>query len=193
MSLRDKWNGRYTQAERPNSAQACEVLQRNTALLPPTGRALDLACGLGANALWLAERGLQVWAWDIAEAGLSKLQSVAEENQLAITTHQRDVEQAPPDPDSFDVIVVSRFLHRPTLPALAAALRPGGLLFYQTFHRDKPAGGPSNPEFLLERGELLRVFTNLRLCFYQEYGQIGHVDSGNRHETLFVGQSFPND
>ncbi len=192
MSLRDKWNSRYARAELPDSAQACEVLQRNTALLPETGRALDLACGLGANALLLAQHGLEVSAWDIAQAGLDKLQRVAEENRLTITTCQRDVEQKPPEPASFDVIVVSRFLHRPTLPALAAALKPGGLLFYQTFHRDKPAGGPNNLDYLLERGELLRVFSALQLCFYQEYGQIGNVDSGNRHETLFVGRSAAN-
>lgn len=191
MNPRDKWNKHYAEAELPSSHQACEVLQRNTALLPLSGRALDLACGLGANALLLAEHGLEVSAWDIAESGLAKLQQAASAQHLAITTRQHDAEQAPPAPDSFDVIVVSRFLHRPILPALARALKPGGLLFYQTFHRHKPAGGPSNPDFLLERGELLRIFTDLQLCFYQEYAQVGNPESGNRHETLFVGQALP--
>ena len=87
------------------------------------------------------------------------------------------------------MIVVSRFLHRPSLPALAQALRPGGLLFYQTFNRNKPAGGPSSPDFLLEPGELPEVFSNLTLRVYQEYGRAGDLNEGNRHETLFVGQA----
>lgn len=190
MSQRDKWNARYTHAEMPSSEQACEVLRRNSALLPAQGKALDLACGLGANSLLLAEHGLEVEAWDISEVALEKLQHTADSRSLTVNTLARDAEQQPPEPGQFDVIVVSRFLHRPILTALAAALKPNGLLFYQTFNQAKPAGGPSNPDFLLERGELLRVFCDLRLCFYQEYEQTGDTSQGNRFETLFVGQAL---
>ncbi|WP_372777085.1 class I SAM-dependent methyltransferase [Litorivivens sp.] len=191
MSQRAKWNARYASAELPTVKQACEVLRRNTGLLPEQGRALDLACGLGANALLLAEYGLEVQAWDLADSALEKLGAAASQLNLAtaLSTLQRDAETEPPEPSSFDVIVVSRFLHRPSLPALAQALRPGGLLFYQTFNRDKPAGGPGNPDFLLEPGELLAVFSSLQLRFYQEYGRTGDQQYGNRHETLFVGQA----
>lgn len=189
MSQRDKWNARYSKAEPPLSQHACEVLKRNTALLPARGKALDMACGLGANALLLAEHGLEVEAWDISEVALEKLQHAANKQSLTLNTLTRDAEQHPPEPGQFDVIVVSRFLHRPTLAALAAALKPNGLLFYQTFNQAKPAGGPSNPDFLLKRGELLRVFCDLRLCFYQEYEQAGNNSQGNRFETLYVGQA----
>lgn len=189
MSQRDKWNTRYASAQLPTSEQACDALRSNTALLPENGKALDLACGLGANALLLAEHGLEVEAWDIAEVALEKIRQATDSTTLNLQTRIRDAEQRPPEPEQFDVIVVSRFLHRPTLPALAAALKPGGLLFYQTFNRAKPAGGPSNPDFLLERGELLKVFSSLRLCFYQEYEQTGDTTQGNRFETLFVGQA----
>lgn len=189
MNQRDKWNKRYATADAPSSRQACEVLRRNAALLPASGRALDLACGLGANALFLAERGLAVEAWDIADGALAKLADTAAHQQLAIKTLARDAERQPPEPTSFDVICVSRFLHRPTLPALQRALRPGGLLFYQTFNQDKPHGSPSNPDFLLMRDELLTVFSGLHLRFYQDYGQLGDTEQGNRHETLFVGQA----
>ncbi|MBB3048636.1 2-polyprenyl-3-methyl-5-hydroxy-6-metoxy-1,4-benzoquinol methylase [Litorivivens lipolytica] len=189
MSQRERWNARYANAERPTVDQACEVLRRNRALLPSAGTALDLASGVGANALLLAEHGLRVSAWDISEVALDLLQQTTAAQSLRLETLTRNVEQQPPEPVTFDVIVVSRFLHRPTLPALATALKPGGLLFYQTFNRAKPEGGPSNPDFLLERGELLRVFSNLRLCFYQEYEQVGNTGQGNRFETLYVGQS----
>ena len=67
-----------------------------------------------------------------------------------------DVEQEPPQANSFDVIVVSYFLERKLAPALMNALRPNGLLFYETFIREKPQGvGPSNPDFLLGENDIL--------------------------------------
>lgn len=184
-----KWNQRYQCAEIPASEMACEVLQGNAALLPERGRALDLACGLGANALFMAERGLQVEAWDISGVAIEKLQTRASQRKLAITAVVRDVEAAFPATAEFDVICVSRFLFRPLLPMLVSALRPNGLLFYQTFNREKlQGGGPDNPAYLLAPNELLRHFSALRLRFYQEYGQTGDSTQGNRGETLYVGQ-----
>lgn len=96
---------------------------------------------------------------------------------------------APPTPDSFDVIVVSRFLERALCPAIAAALRPGGLLFYQTFVRDDVgAHGPANPAYRLERNELLRLFPQLTLRLYREEGRVGDVTRGVRDEAWLIAQ-----
>ena len=74
-------------------------------------------------------------------------------------------------PSSFDVIVVSQFLHRPLCVALINALKPGGLLFYQTFniHR-QPKHRPGNPAYLLSSNELLSLFSSLTIRIYQEEG-----------------------
>jgi len=70
-----------------------------------------------------------------------------------------------------------------------AALTTGGLLFYQTFTRDKlDRQGPGNPDFLLASNELLRLFAPLTLIFYQEYARIGDLQRGDRNEARFIGQ-----
>lgn len=168
-------------------AAASTVLQENRHLLPDTGCALDLACGLGGNALLLARQGLQTSAWDISRAAIDTLQIQAGQSGLHVRTQVRDVEQRPPEPESFDVIVASHFLHRPTVPDLIAALRPGGLLMYQTFTRHKALpGGPNNPDYLLEQGELLSLFAALRPRVYREEASLGDVGQGLRNQALLV-------
>jgi tellurite methyltransferase len=167
---RDKWNGIYRDAPAGVPGPA-RVLGENTHLLPEQGTALDLACGRGGNALLLAGAGLEVHAWDISAVALEQLAGTARRLNRVIHTRVRDVSAEPPAPDSFDVIVVSRFLDRAIAPALAAALRVGGLLFYQTFTVDKdPETGPHNPAYLLGQGELLTLFAGLRPVVYREEG-----------------------
>ncbi len=182
--LAGKWDARYREA---GSAVASEVLAENRHLLPAAGEALDLACGLGGNALLLARHGLRTTAWDLSPVAIERLASEAE--GLPLRAEVRDVLAMPPAAARFDVIVVSRFLERDLCPALVAALRPGGLLFYQTFTRDKAvAGGPSNPDFLLAENELLRLFGGLCLRVYREEGRLGDVTRGLRNEALLVAQ-----
>lgn len=182
-----KWNSRYAAAEgKPRVAQ---VLRENHHLLPASGDALDLACGLGGNALLLAQSGLVVQAWDLSSVAIDALRSCAEAECLQVQAAVRDVGEQPPMPASFDVIVVSYFLQRALAPALCAALRPGGLLFYQTFVKDKVyQQGPTNPDFLLTENELLTLFAPLRLRVYHEAGALGDITQGLRNEALFVGQ-----
>lgn len=186
MSSRvDLWNSRYADAERGAAAWA---LREHRHLLPAKGDALDLACGLGANALLLAEHGLRVWAWDFSSVAIERLGAEAERLGLAVHGEVRDVVAAPPLPASFDVIVVSHFLERKLFSHLIDALRPGGLLFYQTFTVERPEGsGPSNPDFLLKPGELLHHCRTLRLLAYREDGLFGDLGQGLRGVAALVG------
>ncbi len=188
-ALKAKWDERY-RARQPGEADPAWVLREYAHLLPAGGAALDLACGLGDNAIYLARRGLRVTAWDISPVAIGKLAEYAAREGLAIDAAVRDVEAEPPPPLRFDVIVVSHFLHRPGLPALAAALRPGGLLYYQTWTVDKrPDGpGPSDPRFLLRPNELLRAFCHLRLRAYREEGRCGDATRGVRDIAALVAQ-----
>ena len=147
----------------------CDCLSRYSALLPTYGRALDLASGRGGNALWLAAAGLEAYAWDHADVALTQCRAFAESASLTVHTRTVDVVAAPPEPLSFDVIVVSRFLDRALAPALINALRPNGLLFYQTFVVGN-RHGPSNPDYLLKPNELLTLFSVLQIKAYQESG-----------------------
>lgn len=184
-----KWDEKYAGLDGVTGSAACQVLRHNLHLLPMQGQALDLACGLGGNALLLAERGLQVTACDISPVALQTLEGAAKAANLPVVTVLRDIEGDGLTGETYDVICVSRFLHRPLCADIAAALKPGGLLFYQTFCEEKLAGqGPGSPNFVLYTNELLRLFASLKLRYYQEIGQLGDVGTGNRSEALFIGQ-----
>ena len=186
---RERWERRYRQG--PDAASgAARVLTENAHLLPAAGQALDLACGLGANALFMARRGLHTQAWDWSREAVRRLEAAAQ--GLTLTAQVRDVVQAPPEPRSFDVVVVSRFLERGLLPALANALRPGGLLFYQTFTRERVDDtGPNRPQFRLAENELLERFRTLRVLVYREEGRVGDCRRGFRNEALLVAHRPP--
>jgi len=187
MSIKAKWNERYRATT--GKQQASLVLKENLHLLPDQGRALDLACGLGGNAILLAQQGLKVDAWDIADVPVAALQELALKRQLSIQTEVRDVEAHPPEAETFDVIVVSYFLNRDIIPALLEALRTGGLIYYQTFTRKRVSDrGPQREEFRLLEQEMLHLFSGLQLLFYREEGDIGDVHKGLRDEAMFIGR-----
>jgi len=183
----DLWNQRYANAAH---GEAAWVLHEHTHLLPAQGQALDLACGLGANALFLAECGLSVSAWDRSSVAIERVQAAAAERGLSIAASVRDVVLEPPAAASFDVIVVTHFLARELFPALLAALRPGGLLFYQTFTAERIEGldTPSNPDFVLVPNELLHLCAPLRIRAYREDGLTGDLTQGIRARAACVGQ-----
>ena len=183
-----KWDRIYT-GDAGKSAEPCEVLAAHSHLLPAAGDALDLACGRGGNALYLAARGFSTRAWDVSAVAIQSLSDVAGRNGLPLTAEQRDVTANPPASGSFDIIVVSRFLDRALAPATCAALREHGLLFYQTFIREKAADtGPNNPAYRLEANELLRLFRPLHIIYYREEGCVGDTHKGFRNEAMLVAQ-----
>ena len=140
-------------------------------LLPTSGTALDVACGRGRHALWLAERGLSVRAIDRDGDVLEALRAEAQRRGLHISAEQHDLESGNPglDVGTADVIVVVHYLHRPLFPALISALRPRGLLIYETFtHRQALRGKPTNPAFLLASGELMQLVQPLEVVVSRE-------------------------
>lgn len=185
---RTKWDAIYEQQD-SLAVTAADVLIQNTHLLPSNGKALDLACGLGGNAVVLARHKLDVQAWDISEKALEKLKHYSAHNELTIEVVLCDVEKNPPQENTFDVIVVSHFLHRPTFPKLLDSLKPNGLLFYQTFIRDKVEEiGPSNSDYLLGKNELLNFCQGLEVLVYREEGKQGDGQKGWRNKAMIVAK-----
>jgi SAM-dependent methyltransferase len=139
---------------------------RFAGLIRPGGRALDVACGGGRHARLLASLGHAVEAVDRDAPALAGLADVA-----GVRTTCSDIEGgAWPYPGArFDAVVVTNYLHRPLLPVLVSSLAQGGVLLYETFARgNERYGRPSNPEFLLEPGELLRACAALRIVAYED-------------------------
>ncbi|NOQ81763.1 MAG: methyltransferase domain-containing protein [Methylophaga sp.] len=182
-----KWDKIYSQkSELP---KASLVLTNNLHLLPKHGVALDLACGQGGNALLLAEAGLDVWAWDASSVAIDQLREFAATRSLSVDAQVRDVVKLPPKENSVDVLVVSFFLDRDLCPLLLKALRPGGILFYQTYCQEKVADfGPRNPDFLLTDNELLKLFSPMNIRVYREEALLGDPLQGWRNQALLVAE-----
>lgn len=121
----------------------------------PGGKVLDLACGGGRHAIYLANQGYTVYAVDHDPEALARIK------HDFVMTEQLDLEgETWPLPESeygrWNAIIVSHYLYRPHLDQLPSLLEEGGILLYETFAIGNEAfGKPSNPNFLLEHGELL--------------------------------------
>jgi len=144
--------------------------------LPP-GRALDLACGLGTNARYLAEEGFSVEAFDWSFEGLRKLTAAARERRRSLGAVACDVTRFPLPRERYDVLVSFRFLDRALWSSMVEALRPGGALVIETFNRRYLERRPDFPkEYCLEEGELLGEFgATLRIARYQELPREPHA------------------
>lgn len=146
-------------------------VQRWAPSIPAGGRVLDLACGGGRHAVYLAARGHPVSAVD-RDLG----QAAAVHATPGISWLQADLE-AGPWPyagQRFAGIVVSRYLHRPLFPLLWHSLLPGGVLIYETFSLGQARyGRPRNPAHLLLPGELLEaVRGHLRVIAYEDVHEV---------------------
>ena len=185
-SLRMKWDKRHSKAL--DSGRPSRVLEENQHLLTRSGDALDLACGRGENALMLAELGMNVTAWDLSPVAIERLRGDAVLRGVSLSASVRDVIAFPPEPNSFDVVLVSHFLERSLVPALISALRSGGLILYQTFGERVVEEGPENPRFRLADNELLRLFQGFKIRAYREESGIGDVNRGWRGLAMLVAQ-----
>ena len=173
--------------------EASPWLVANLDLLPVGGVVLDVACGSGRHATFLARRGWRVHAVDRDAAALDRLRVAAAAHAEAdaadadaadadaaprvghargvITTECRDLETGPVDfgHAAYAGVIVFRYLHRPLMPALVDAVAPGGVLIYETFTVDQARRGhPRNPAFLLASGELPALVAPLRVVRARE-------------------------
>ncbi|NTV94230.1 MAG: methyltransferase domain-containing protein [Thiobacillus sp.] len=142
-------------------------VERWAGMIPSHGRVLDLACGGGRHAVYLAARGHAVDAVDIDLALSEPVRDTA-----GVNWHQYDLETRswPFAVGAYQGAVVTNYLHRPLFPHLIAALAPGGVLVYATFSMGQEVyGRPRNPSHLLMPGELLEaVRGRMRIVAYED-------------------------
>jgi tellurite methyltransferase len=144
----------------------CSWLLENADLLPPAGRVLDVACGRGRHTLLLAAAGFNVRAVDRDAEKIEALGDFAQRLGLKVDAEAMDLEVGEVDlgESLYDAILVVHYLHRPLFPVLLRALRPGGILLYETFTVEQAAWGhPKNPAFLLKHGELQELVQPLEV------------------------------
>ena len=185
-SSQSDWDAKHRlAAEAPPSEPAsivCELLP-----LLPSGPALDIACGTGRHALFLAARGQHVTAMDFSSVALDTLEVRARSMHTPVrrskSIHaaerplhggieliQANLERTDFPVRRYDLILCIQYLQRSLFPQMARALRPDGVLLVETFTRAQLEfpSGPRNPAYLLEPGELREAFPELRVLFYRE-------------------------
>lgn len=166
MAGLDRWNERYRAGEGGPGSPAALVVEAAGGLTP--GRALDLACGTGRNALWLAARGWDVVAIDGATAAVERLR----EAEPRIEARVLDLEREPlPFSDAtFDLICIIHFLHRPLFAVAQRLLRPGGMVV-ASIHTTRST---MNPRYTLAPGELRSFFADWALVIDRE-GEVAEI------------------
>ncbi|MGQ0667248.1 MAG: dihydroneopterin aldolase [Nitrospiraceae bacterium] len=185
---------RLVQQLRHTDPPPAPFLMQQLHRLPPKGKALDVAAGNGRHSLFLAAEGYQVDAVDRDAQALAHLSATARTLKLtAVTTRTIDLEQpAPYEPDlgneTYDVIVVFFYLHRSLFPYLIEALKPGGVLLYETFTIDNyfHHKHPKRWEFCLAHNELLRLTSALHVLHYDEGPHVEGPASGQAYTAQLV-------
>jgi SAM-dependent methyltransferase len=182
---RSRWEARW--AERADGIGAPEpYLVRTAAALPP-GQALDVACGDGRNALWLAARGWQVTAVDIAPSAIARLDAAARKQELLLTTRTADLDRADAlaGLGPFALLAVIRFkLEASQWPRLLDRLAPGGHLILCSFGRAQHARSGFPLAYCLDRAELERALGHrLRCLRYEVLEEAGTVLEASHWES----------
>lgn len=136
------------------------------------GPVLDLACGECHNGIFAARAGAEVICCDRAAERLGEAGRIAQDAGVQVTLWEVDLEMPGADPfpeDKYGAILVFRYLHRPLIPHIRGALRPGGVLFYETYTTAQARfGRPHNPQHLLQEGELRKWFEDWEVIHYSE-------------------------
>lgn len=177
---RDKWDQRYAE----DSYRKSNPVDLLSDWLPRirVGKALDVACGAGRNALFLAEAGFRVDAIDISRAGLKLAAREAEVRGLDINWIEHDLDQPYSFDDDYDLIVVLWYVNLDLIRQLCDNLASGGTLLCEEHLRsDADVIGPGNPDFRVAPGALREAVAGLDLLLYQEsieaLAEGGHIAS----------------
>lgn len=189
---RDQWDERYDGDELVWTSTANEFLVSEVADLP-AGRAVDLACGEGRNAVWLAERGWKVTGVDFSPVGLAKAQRLAEARQVDVRWVESAVEEWVAPPEGFDLVAVL-YLQLPqpersvALAVAAAAVAPGGTLLVVAHDHDnltRGFGGPSEEAVLYSVDDVIDVADAAGLSVQRGEQVVRFVDSeSGRHGAI---------
>lgn len=182
---RKKWDQRYGSGERPHDGSPSQFLKRWLPYLP-RGRALDVATGLGRNALLLARAGYRVDAVDISPIGLDVARSRARRRGVHVHWIEADLDAWMPPPARYAVVMMAYYLNRKALPRLMDAVKPGGVMVIETHLRRKNAE-PSPSRYRLRPGDLRRQFATWEILELEE----GTFADGGRWELGRIAARRP--
>ncbi len=185
------WDKRYRNGEHTIKEPSPLLRTANASLKP--GRALDIACGVGRHAIFLAEHGWHAMAVDSSRVGIEILQQHAREAGLTVEARVADLESGEfhIEPGTYDLVCVFYYLQRDLFSPIRAGVKPGGTVVAAIHLNDgREDAKPANPAFLLERGELRQLFADWEITYYRE----GESDEGgHHHDTAYLIARKPPD
>lgn len=159
---KERWNKKY--AQKPMLKDVAKIVEKyiNVAYV---GKALDIACGTGRNTHFLEDLGFSIDAIDFSDYALSKIK-----NTNNITKIEIDLDIYSLKKDTYDVIINCNYLNRRLMLEIPSALKDGGIVIFETFiiAHDTPEQGSMNPNYLLQQNELLDVFKEFDIIYYEE-------------------------
>ena len=153
------------------------------------GRALDLACGAGRNALYLAEHGWHVTAVDGSRVAIEILRDRARERGLIVDARVADLELGgfKIEQDAYDLVCVFYYLQRDIFAAIREGIKEGGTCAAAIHMVDEsPDVKPMNPNFLLQHGELREVFLDWEILHYHETAACDKDPGEHRRRTAEI-------
>lgn len=164
------WNKRYDTETYILGKEPVEFLKEHINILPG-GKALDIAMGEGRNAVFLAKNGFEVDGCDVSEIAVKKTLELAKENNVRVNAFVADLEIYKLPKDAYDVVACFYYLQRSLIPQIKEALKPGGMVIYETYtieNCERGFEGPKNRDYLLKTNELLDLFKDLTIIYYKE-------------------------
>ncbi|WP_418640385.1 class I SAM-dependent methyltransferase [Sulfurimonas sp. ST-27] len=174
---KERWNIRHV--EKPMRKNVEPIVEKYIDCAAGD-RALDIACGIGRNTHFLAEKGFEVDAVDFSDYALSQIKDDEKVNKIEADLDSYNLEK-----NTYDLIININYLSRRLLPQIKEALKPNGLLIFETFivaHGD--FNQPANPEYLLRTNELLHAFIGLDIIYYEEKDEVNLRGEDTRVASL---------
>ncbi|MGM0897989.1 MAG: class I SAM-dependent methyltransferase [Bacillota bacterium] len=184
------WHERFQTDEYLYGTEPNEFIKLIHPKLDVTGDALAIAEGEGRNAVYLAEQGMQVTAWDFALSGLEKTERLAKERSVVVSTEAVDLAQAEWPEESWDEIICvfghfPKAVQQKTFEGIRRALKPGGYFLMEVYSTEQPkfgTGGPKNEQFLYRPEEVMAAFKGFRLVHFFT-GEV-ELSEGTLHNGL---------
>ncbi|WP_457747437.1 class I SAM-dependent methyltransferase [Sulfurimonas sp.] len=174
---KERWNRRYKEKPFRNYVEPIIAKYIDEA---DVGYALDIACGQGRNTHFLAENGFEVDAVDLSDYALSCVKDMENVHKIEVDLDEYDLEK-----NRYNLIVNMNYLNRKFYHQIKEALKPNGVLIFETFiiaHGD--FDNPSNPEYLLRKNELLHAFIGMDIIYYEERDDVNLRDEKTRVASL---------
>jgi hypothetical protein len=195
----NQWNIRFQDEDYVYGREPNVFLADIQKKLQLSGDTLAIAEGEGRNAVFLAEQGMKVTAWDYAESGLAKTKKLADSRAVTVSTELVDLNDVNWEKDKWDqlICIFGHFptdLRKKTLQGVKETIKPGGYYVtevYSIYQLPYVSGGPKDLDFLYNPEDFLQVFSDWRIIHFF-MGEVtrheGKLHNGLSHVIQFVGQ-----